>query len=387
MEHVLNVAVVGCGFWGPNLIRNFKGLSECRLPSVCDLDTDRLAHIRQLYPDVTTTTNFEDLLSRADLDAVAIATPVWLHFDLAKKSLLAGKHVLIEKPMASSSAQCEELIRLASSRNLTLMVGHTFIYASAVRKIKQIVDAGDIGEIYYIGSRRLNMGLFQKDINVAWDLAPHDLSIILYLLNETPVSVNCQGKAHVLPRIEDVTNMVLNFPNGGFATIWSSWLDPNKVREMIIVGSKKMIVYDDIEPLEKIKIYDKRVETPPHYNTFAEFQYSYHYGDMYCPYIKHEEPLKLECQHFLQCIRKGTTPETSGVEGLRVVQILEAASASLRMGGAKIDLPFIGPHTLQPETLGMPLPPPSFGQTPARLPFEGHREKGSLTPSPRTPSP
>jgi predicted dehydrogenase len=216
------------------------------------------------------------------------------------------------------------------------MVGHTFIYSTPVRKIKEIIDAGQLGQLQYISSRRLNLGLFQKDINVAWDLAPHDISIILYIMNEKLESVNCQGKAHVNPDIEDVTNMALNFTNSGFATIQSSWLDPNKIREMIFVGSKKMLVYDDIEPNEKIKIYDKRVEAPPHYDTFAEFQYSYHYGDMYAPYLKMVEPLKVECQHFLDCIENGIKPLSSGKEGLEVVQILEAASQSLKNGGAKV---------------------------------------------------
>jgi len=200
------------------------------------------------------------------------------------------------------------------------------------------VKNGDIGEIQYISSRRLNLGLFQKDINVAWDLAPHDISIILYFLEKPPISVNCQGKAHINKDIEDVTNMSLDFENGGFATIHSSWLDPNKIREMIIVGSKRMIVYDDNEPLEKIKIYDKRVEAPPHYDTFAEFQYSYHYGDMIAPYIKQTEPLKVEMQHFLDCIKTGKKPESNGLEGLRVIQILEASSRSLKSGGAKVEI-------------------------------------------------
>jgi len=184
----------------------------------------------------------------------------------------------------------------------------------------------------------LNLGLFQTDINVAWDLAPHDISIILNIMHEDPVSVNCQGKAHVHPKIEDVTNMTINFPNGGFATIQSSWLDPNKVREMTFVGSKRMLVYNDLEPIEKIKIYDKRVEAPPHYDTFAEFQYSYHYGDMYSPYLKQYEPLKVECQHFLDCIGNGAKPITSGQEGLKVIQILEASSASLRQNGAAVEI-------------------------------------------------
>jgi predicted dehydrogenase len=322
---MLNVAVVGCGYWGPNLIRNFGSLSECKVKLVCDVDKDRLAHMRTLYPEVETTSQFDHIVNNAEIDAVAIATPVCLHFEMARRSLQAGKHTFIEKPMASSVAECEKLAELAEKQNLALMVGHTFIYSQSVRKIRQIVNSGDLGEIQYISSRRLNLGLFQKDINVAWDLAPHDISIILYIMNEEPVSVNCQGKAHIAPDIEDVTNITLNFPNGGFATIHSSWLDPNKVREMKFVGTKKMLVYDDVEPMEKIKIYDKCVKTPPHYNTFAEFHYSYHYGDMCSPYVKQIEPLKVECQHFLDCIKKGTRPDSSGVEGLKVVQVLEAA--------------------------------------------------------------
>lgn len=335
---MLNVAVVGCGYWGPNLIRNLYFLPECKVKLVCDVDKKRLAHIRTLYPGVQTTSEFDNLVSDAEIDAIVIATPVRFHFEMAKKSLQAGKHIFLEKPMASSVAECQELVELAEKQNLIIMVGHTFVYSQAIKKIKQIVNAGDLGEIQYISSRRLNLGLFQKDINVAWDLAPHDISIILYIVKEEPVSVNCQGKAHITPGIEDVTNITLNFPNGGFATIHSSWLDPNKVREMTFVGTKKMLVYDDIEPMEKIKIYDKCVKVPPHYDTFAEFHYSYHYGDMYSPHIQQEEPLKVECQHFLDCISKKIKPDSSGIEGLRVVQILEAASHSLKNGGGRIEI-------------------------------------------------
>jgi predicted dehydrogenase len=203
-------------------------------------------------------------------------------------------------------------------------------------KIKEIVDARDLGEVLYISSRRCNLGLYQSDINVAWDLAPHDISIILHILNQMPLSVNCQGKAHVNKKIEDVTNMTLNFNNGGFATIQSSWLDPNKVREMTFVGSRRMLVYNDIESMEKIKIYDKRVETPPHYDTFADFQYSYHYGDSYCPYVKQKEPLLVETAHFLDCIGNGHRPQSSGKEALDVIHILEAASESLKNGGGQV---------------------------------------------------
>jgi predicted dehydrogenase len=338
MSKPINVAVVGCGYWGPNLIRNFSALPECKVRYVCDKDEKRLAHMKQLYPSVEPTKDFEKIVGDKEVDAVVVATPVHLHYELAKKALQAGMHTFVEKPMTQTSEQSNELVQIAAKKKLTLMVGHTFIYSAPVRRIKEIVKSGDIGEIQYISSRRLNLGLFQKDINVAWDLAPHDISIILYFLGKSPISVNCQGKAHINKDIEDVTNMSLDFENGGFATIHSSWLDPNKIREMIIVGSKKMVVYDDNEPLEKIKIYDKRVEAPPHYDTFAEFQYSYHYGDMIAPYIKQTEPLKVETQHFLDCIKTGKLPETSGLDGLRVIQILEASSRSLKNGGAKVEI-------------------------------------------------
>jgi len=240
--------------------------------------------------------------------------------------------------MAATSAECEELIEIAERKGLVLMVGHTFLYSAPVRKITEIVQAGDICEIRYINSRRLNLGLFQKDINVAWDLAPHDISIILHILGEFPQTVNCQGNAHVTPGIEDVTNISLSFRQKRFATIQSSWLEPRKVRDMTIVGTRRMIVYDDLQTHEKIRIYDVRVERPPHYDTFADFHYSYHYGDSYIPHIQQEEPLKAECQHFLNCIENGVKPLTSGHEGLELVKILEAASASLKGHGAPVSI-------------------------------------------------
>lgn len=294
--------------------------------------------MRNLYPGVQCTTDYAGMLSDGNLDAVAIATSVRFHHSMAKAALEAGKHTFIEKPMASSVAECEELIAIARSKGLTLMVGHTFLYSSPVRKVKEIIQRGDIGELRYISSRRLNLGLFQKDINVAWDLAPHDLSIILYIMGEDPSAVNCQGNAHVTPGIEDITSMSLTFSSGRFATVQSSWLDPRKVREMTFVGTRRMIVYDDVQPLEKIRIYDARVERPPHYDTFAEFTYAYHYGDQYIPYVKQEEPLKVETQHFLDCIRSGQTPLSDGVQGLELVRILEASSASLKAQGGAVAL-------------------------------------------------
>jgi predicted dehydrogenase len=333
----VSVGIVGCGYWGPLLVRNFINLPNCKVTAVCDANEARLKHVKGLYPSVSCITDFNRFFSDLNLDAIVIATPVKSHYPLAKASLLAGKHTFIEKPMATSSAECEELMGLAESRGLTLLVDHTFLYSAAVRKIMEIVDAGDIGDIRYINSRRLNLGLFQKDINVAWDLAPHDISIILHILGEFPVSVNCQGNAHVTPQVEDVTNMSLMFRHKRFATIQSSWLEPRKVREMTIVGSRRMIVYDDLQTHEKIKVYDVRVERPPHYDTFAEFQYSYHYGDSYIPHLHQEEPLKAVCQHFLECIETGVPPITNGRAGFELVRILEAASASLKANGAPIN--------------------------------------------------
>ena len=334
----VNIAVVGCGYWGPNLIRNFRSLPGCNVKLACDKDQKRLAYVRHLYPEINTTIDYDVLINDAEINAICVATPVWTHFELAKKSLEAGKHTFVEKPMASNVSQCTELVELANRNMLILMTGHTFIYSSPIRKIKEIVTCGDIGKLLYISSQRMNLGLFQKDINTAWDLAPHDISIILYIMETEVASVNCQGEAHINPGIEDVTNMSLMFSRKGFATIQNSWLDPNKVRRMTFVGSKRMILYDDNEPLEKIKIYDKRVEVPPHYDTFAEFHYAYHYGDMYAPYLKQIEPLKVQCEHFLDCIKTGQEPMSSGWDGLHVVEVLEAASESLKRGGAKVEI-------------------------------------------------
>lgn len=331
-----NVSVVGGGYWGPNLLRNMRSLPNSNVRYVCDLRQDRLAHLSSVYPGVLTTTSFDDVVDDDQTDAIVLATPVSTHFELARRSLEAGKHAFIEKPMAASVKECRELVDLAERRGLVVMVGHTYVYTSAIHTIKEIIDSGEIGEVMYISARRLNLGLFQQDINAAWDLAPHDISIVLYLLGKPPLSVNCLGKAHLNPSIEDVTNMSLNFENGSFAMIHSSWIDPKKIREVIVVGSKKMIVFDDTEPLEKVRIYDKHVDAPPHYDTYAEFQFSYHYGGMRAPYIQPAEPLRAECEQFLRSIETGEPSPSSGIEGMRVVQILEAASQSLNDSGAAV---------------------------------------------------
>jgi predicted dehydrogenase len=338
MPSVINVGVVGCGYWGPNLARNFAAQPDCRLQAVCDADPERLAHMRTLHPEVLSFREFSEFLEQGSLDAVVVATGARHHYPMAKAAILAGKHVLVEKPMAASFAECLDLERHARARGVTLMAGHTFLFSPVVRRIKEIVDSGEIGEIRYISARRLNLGLFQKDINVAWDLAPHDLSIILYIVGAAPLTVNCQGASHVSPGVEDVTSLWLTFSNNISAIVQSSWLDPRKTREMTIVGSKKMIVYDDVSDREKIRIYDTRVAAPRHFDNFAEFQFAYHYGDVTIPYVRLEEPLKVECQHFLQCITEKKRPLTDAVHAGAVVSILEAASQSLERRGTPVDL-------------------------------------------------
>jgi predicted dehydrogenase len=337
-RQALNIGLVGCGYWGPNLIRNFKSLPGCNVRMMCDTSAARLRHMKGLYPDVEGVTDFDHMLNGANLDAIVVATPIRQHYKLANDSLGAGKHTFIEKPMAASSEECHALVKTAEREQVSLMIGHTFLYSPAVRKIKEIIDAGDIGRIRYISSRRLSLGLFHKDINVVWDLAPHDISIILYLMGEMPSAVNCQGRANITPGVEDVASTILSFPGGGFATIQNSWLDPKKVRDMTIVGERRMIVYDDMEPVQKIKIYDERVDPPPHYDTFSECHYAYHYGDMYAPHIDTQEPLRVECQHFLDCIRSRAQPLSCGVRGTELVKILEAASRSLKLRGELVPI-------------------------------------------------
>ncbi|MCP5520988.1 MAG: Gfo/Idh/MocA family oxidoreductase [Verrucomicrobiales bacterium] len=332
----VRIGVVGCGYWGPNLIRNFQALTDCQVTVISDVDPARLKHLHGLYRNVEMTTDYRQLVEREDVDAVVVATPVAWHHRIAKSSLLAGKHTFVEKPVGTSSADCIELAEISERNGCVLMAGYTFLYSPAIAKIKQIIDAGDLGEIRYIAARRLNLGLFQRDINVTWDLAPHDLSIILHVMGEYPVSLNCRGSANVTPGIEDVASLNLTFSRQRSAIVHNSWLDPRKTREMTIVGSRRMIVYDDVAVAEKIRVFDARVDHPPHYDTFAEFHYAYHYGDVYAPYIKQEEPLKLECQHFLDCIRMGVQPMTDAHLASGMLRLLEASTVSLRAEGAPV---------------------------------------------------
>jgi predicted dehydrogenase len=330
----VNVALVGCGYWGPNLARNLHELPGARLAVCCDLDSAKLAQIQALFP-TRVTQDYGAVLADPEVEAVVLATPAGTHHRLASQALLAGKHVLVEKPLAMSSAEAEELVALAESHRRTLMVGHVFEYNPAVIKIKELIDAGQIGQVYYLYAHRVNLGRVQSDINALWSIAPHDVSIALYLLGAMPLEVSARGAAYLNGRVEDVVFMTMLFPADILVHVQASWLDPSKVRRMTVVGSEKMIVYDDVASEGKVKIYDKGVyrKGDPIY---GEFQYKVHSGDIYIPKIDMTEPLRNECAHLIECIRTQSRPRTDGENGLRVVRVLEAAQRSLERGGESV---------------------------------------------------
>lgn len=330
------VGVIGAGYWGPNLIRNFMQLNRSTVKMVADLDKERLVHMQGLYPSITVTTDYTEIIEDEEIDIVAVATPVHTHFKFSSEALLSGKHVFVEKPITASSEEAERLIFIAEQQQRKLMVGHTFVYTAAVRKMKEIIDSGELGEIYYINSQRLNLGLFQQDINVIWDLAPHDIAIIIYLLEQEPKKVFAMGQSHINPSIEDVAVLTMEFSNNMIAFVQTSWLDPDKLRRMTVVGSKKMMVFDDVEPVNKIRIYDKGVKKPKHYDTFDEFHYSYKYGDIVIPKIDGKEPLRTQLGHFLDCIENNDVPVSDGRKGLQVVKILEASQRSIVQGNKAV---------------------------------------------------
>jgi len=330
------VGVIGLGYWGPNHVRNLYDLRCAEQVYVCDLDPKRREHIHQLYPGVVALSDFDELLANPDIEGVIVATPVSQHFPMARAALRVGKSVLVEKPLAMSRCQARELIKLAQQTRSVLMVGHTFEYSAPVRKIKQLLDGGALGDVFYISSTRANLGLFQRDVNVAWDLATHDISIINMLMGRAPLAVSCQGQSHYRDRTEDVALLTLDFGNSVVAFIHVSWLDPNKIRRTTIVGSRQMLVYDDTSTQEKIRIYDKGVNVLPYYDTYGQFQFSYRYGDIQIPRIEEAEPLKLECEDFIRCVAQRAVPLTDGLNGLRVVSVLEAANQSLRSEGRPI---------------------------------------------------
>ncbi|MBI2823282.1 MAG: Gfo/Idh/MocA family oxidoreductase [Planctomycetia bacterium] len=337
---MVRVAVVGAGYWGPNLIRNFAACADTQLVAVCDTDQKRLTKALAGFPDVAPVREFDELLGRADVDAVAIATPVGTHAPMGLAALRAGKHVLIEKPLAASVHDAKELVTTAKEMGRVLMVDHTFIYSGPVQRIKQIVDAGEIGDLYFIDSVRINLGLFQHDVNVVWDLAPHDLSILDYLVGRLPRSLSAFGTCHAdsVREIEDVAYLNLDFSGGLLASFHVNWLSPVKVRHFIIGGSRKSIVYDDLEPAEKVKVYDRGITVNGDIEARRGVLVGYRTGDVWSPHIAQTEPLARLVSHFAECIREGKEPITSGEAGLRVVRILEAAQRSIKAQGGRITL-------------------------------------------------
>jgi predicted dehydrogenase len=340
---MINVAVVGMGYWGPNLVRNLLILRDVRVSTLCDSDIKRAETVRQRFcPSARVTNNYKEIAEDPNIMAVVIATPIRSHFELGKAFLMAGKNVLLEKPLAQTKEECQALIDLAKTHRLVLMVGHIFEFNIVVQKIKQYLDDGLLGKLFYVYSQRVNLGRIQNDVNALWSFAPHDVSILNYWLASSPLRVTARGFSFLTQNIEDVVFITLEYPNGISAHLHLGWLDPRKVRLMTLVGSKKMLVYDDVTQDDKIKIYDKGIVQLDEFihspSSFAEFQFKIRSGDVTIPTIQFGEPLQTECQHFIDCIQKKCDPLADGENGLRVVKVLEAAEQSLKQSGRPVDL-------------------------------------------------
>jgi predicted dehydrogenase len=331
----MKIGIIGYGYWGPKLARNLAELPGSMLAAISDRDPARLERAHDRYPWLPVSASARDLVLAPELDALVVATPVQTHYALTKAALLAGKHVMVEKPLTANADQAEELAALANERGLTLMVGHTFQYNPAVRVLRELVASGELGEIYYVDAARLNLGIFQRDLNVLWDLAPHDVSILLDVLGCDPVVVSSRGSASVRPDVHDVVYLELRFPGDILAHVHLSWLEPCKVRRLTVVGSKKMVVYNDVSELEKIRIYDKGVDRPYETDKFHDFHLTYRYGSLQVPYIPFDEPLRIQCEHFVHCAATGERPHSDGLMGAKVVRILERADKSLHNGGQR----------------------------------------------------
>ncbi len=339
----LKAAVLGLGYWGPNLVRNLSSLMNVRIAALCDLDLKRAENFRAKFaPQAQTTNDYRSILADPAIDAVFIATPIRTHFEIASEFLKAGKHVFIEKPLAQTGAECLELIALADKMRRILMVGHVFEYNVAVQRIKEFLDQGELGKLFYIYSQRVNLGRIQNDVNALWSFAPHDISILNYWLGQDPVRVCARGFSYLNNGVEDVVFVTLEYPGGIGAHLHLGWLDPRKVRLMTLVGSKKMLVYDDVSTDAKLQLYDKGIihldrflDSP---ETFAEFQFQIRSGDLVIPSLQFSEPIHAECQHFIECIENGQRPVTDGWSGYRVVRVLEAAAQSLRQGGVSVEI-------------------------------------------------
>ncbi len=338
-DNRIGIGVIGLGYWGPNLVRNFSVADGCALRVCCDLDEGRFRRLAAYHPGARFTPRVEDVLQAPDVQAVAIATPVSTHYELARRALEAGKHVLVEKPMTMRSDHAEELVALAEKKGLVLQVDHVFVYSPPVIKIKELVDSGKLGRLFFIDSVRINLGLFQRDVNVVWDLAPHDLSIVDYLLGRLPRSLSAFGSTHASREIEDVAYLTLDFGEGLIASFHVNWLSPVKVRHMIIGGSEQSLVYNDLDMAERIKVYNRGISIPSQEaDVRREVPVTYRSGDIWSPNLPNQEPLARMVADFIQSIKEGKQPITNGQTGLRVVRILEAAQRSIKAQGARITL-------------------------------------------------
>jgi predicted dehydrogenase len=335
---MIRIGVIGYGYWGPNLVRNFMAAPGSAVTRVCDLRKERLSTLGKLYPGLKTCSDSSALINDPQIDAVVIATPVTSHFELALAALKAGKHVLVEKPLAARADQARKLVDEAAARNLVLLVDHTFVYTDAVRKIRELISSGQLGEIYYYDAVRVNLGLFQHDVSVIWDLAIHDLSIIDHVLPSKPLAVSATGISHVPGQPENVAYITLFFASAQIAHVHVNWLTPVKVRHTLIGGSEKMILYDDLEPSEKLKVYDKGINITHEPEDVYKMLVSYRLGDMWAPQLNNTEALQTEANHFIDCIDHNQQPETDGPAGLRMVKLIEAAETSLRDRGRLIEL-------------------------------------------------
>jgi predicted dehydrogenase len=335
---MINIGVVGYGYWGPNLVRNLAETERTRVTWISDLRPDRLATAKLRHGAVNITGNFQDLLNDPSLDAIAIATPVASHFDLAHAALNAGKHVLVEKPLTTSSEQALQLIDTAAKKQRVLMVDHTFVYTSAVRKIRELINDGEIGQVYYYDSVRINLGIFQSDVNVLWDLAVHDLSIINYVLGRNPVAVSATAISHVPGEAENMAYLTLFFDQSLIAHVHVNWLAPVKIRRALIGGSRKMIVYDELEGSEKLKVYDRGISIDQRPENVYQIKINYRAGDMWAPHLQNIEALRVEAGEFVDCIESGRRPLTDGHAGLNVIRILEAAGRSIAQKGVMIEV-------------------------------------------------
>jgi predicted dehydrogenase len=334
---MIRIGVIGYGYWGPNIVRNFQTHESAEVVRVCDKNTKCADRLRKAFPSVPFCTDDREILESTHIDTVAVVTPVWTHHQIAKRALLNGKHVFVEKPFTCSVDQAEELIEIAEKHKLKIMVDHTFLFTGAVKKIKELVDHKELGDLYYYDSLRVNLGLFQHDVNVIWDLAPHDLSIMDHVITAKPETVIATGEMH-LNGVEDVAFITVYFPKRIIAHINVNWLSPVKVRTTLIGGEKKMLVWNDLEADEKIKIYDKGVSMSAHPSNLHELLVSYRSGDMHSPQVEQVEALRAETGYFLQCIEHNKTPFNDGVAGLRVVRLLEAADKSIRNRGQAVKL-------------------------------------------------